>query len=338
MNMNMNMNEKPDIRQDLSAYLDGELDASRREQLAQALADDEHLARELSQLEATRRLVRQLPRRRPGGDFVAQVLAAAERRELMVSTEHTQESPLGWGRYLAVAAVLLISVGLGVLATVVMQNPGSPGQRVAREPEQNPARPIANGGVRPIGGDLVPARPGRGRLVNSPILLVEIRTSNVSDTSRDVISKVLQANGLSARLQGPTAGAMVWEVEVPRDEVHKVKKDLSSLPSRQIVMKDADYQEVREILASVDVTVGPEVGRTRPSETAESAESARTSDDPQRRIDEILGPEDPSVSAGSEDPQASEVGSDTDLPEVRGVRPMIIKIITDDEGADPEGE
>lgn len=329
------MNEKHDIRQDLSAYLDGQLDASRAEQVAEAVAVDERLARELSQLEATRRLVRQLPRRRPGEDFVSQVLAAAERRELMVAREQAEESPLGWRRYLAVAAVLLISVGLGVLATVVMWTPGTSGQTVGRGPDASEAGPVDAGGARPVEAEVAVADPERPGPVDSPILLVEIRTSNVSNTSREVISKVLEANGLRARSQGPAAGAMVWQVEVPRDEVHKVKKDLSSLPSRQIVMKDADYAEVRDILASVDVKVGPEVRGAESAPARDASAMDAAGDDPRKRIDEILGQDDPPT---SNDAEGADAAPDAEVGDVRSVRPMIIKIITEDEESGPDAE
>jgi hypothetical protein len=108
----------------LSAYIDGELDDTGREEIDNALAADEELCEQLRQLQATRQMLRELPVCKAPDDFVHRVMARAERNHL---TAHKPEEPpaqsLRWVRYVAVAAVALIAISVGMLITSQLTNP-----------------------------------------------------------------------------------------------------------------------------------------------------------------------------------------------------------------------
>ena len=83
------MNEKANISDQLSAYLDGELDEAQARLVEEALAGDAALAKELQELRATRQLVQQsLPDLKVPEDFVEKVTqaAAGEKRSKRAKT------------------------------------------------------------------------------------------------------------------------------------------------------------------------------------------------------------------------------------------------------------
>lgn len=126
----------------LSAYIDGELDDAGRDAIENALATDDELREQLRQLQATRRLLRELPVSKAPDDFVHRVMARAERNHL---TAHKPEEPapqsLRWVRYVAVAAVALIAISVGMLITSQLTNPTiytSPGGSAELASDDNP--------------------------------------------------------------------------------------------------------------------------------------------------------------------------------------------------------
>ena len=117
------MSAKEHIRQQLSAYLDGELNAGEAERLTQALQGDTDLRQELAELANVRTLLRSLPRERAGEDFIPCLLAEAERTQLVGLA--AEEVPLGmrWARRLASAAVLLVAATIGVVVAMTLWAP-----------------------------------------------------------------------------------------------------------------------------------------------------------------------------------------------------------------------
>jgi hypothetical protein len=115
-----------DIRENLSAFLDGELTTEQAEQVQTALAGDDTLRTELDELRRTRELLTNLPRRQAPDDFVQRVLSEAERKRLMTReqpAEHTTSPGRhAWVRYVASAAVVLIVASVGVLVTANLWN------------------------------------------------------------------------------------------------------------------------------------------------------------------------------------------------------------------------
>jgi hypothetical protein len=118
--------------QDLSAWLDGELEQPRRQQVADALQADPALREELDELQTVRQMVRALPREKAPGDFVARVLAEAERGRLFGSHHARRESAfLRWARYASVAAVLLVAASVGFVVYFSLWQTGGPRSNMA---------------------------------------------------------------------------------------------------------------------------------------------------------------------------------------------------------------
>jgi len=121
------MTDRQKILDQLSAYLDGELTPGEIKKVEQLLAEDAQVASELRKLQAVREMVADLPRWHAGEDFVSMVLAQVERRDLIGSGAH-EHSPLPgrWVRWLAVAAVLLVAVGIGSVMVALLNPPTWP--------------------------------------------------------------------------------------------------------------------------------------------------------------------------------------------------------------------
>ncbi len=132
------MNEHDDIRLQLSAYLDGELDAPAARRIEQAVADDPALAGELAELRTVRDLLRALPRRTAPPTFVADVLAAAERPRLVTAPHHEAHRAFWAARVLAAAAGFLIFLAVGAVVVAMLWNTPAidsvPGDDVASAP------------------------------------------------------------------------------------------------------------------------------------------------------------------------------------------------------------
>ena len=107
------MNHYDSIREQLSAYLDGELTPSQTLEVEQALAAEPALQRELEQLRALRKRLRQLPVAQTSDDFISRVLHQAERRRLKGSSHSPSRRESHWLRRTAVAACIALALGAG---------------------------------------------------------------------------------------------------------------------------------------------------------------------------------------------------------------------------------
>ena len=137
------MNDKDKIREQLSAYLDGELADGDRKKLERELRSNKDLIDELRQLRSLSKMLHALPCEQTNEDFVADVIAQAERRNLIgaLTDGHVQEGPK-WIRWLASAAVLLIAVGIGVVVTTML-NPTTWSDRLAEQQAVKPSGQLA---------------------------------------------------------------------------------------------------------------------------------------------------------------------------------------------------
>ncbi len=120
------MSKTPQHHEDLSAWLDGELNEADAARVAEAVEHDAGLRREADELLGTRDLLRRLPAPE-SDDLVGRVLAAAERQKLVTDDAHKPSSVGRWLRLVASAAVLLIAAGVGavVVTTLWSGRPGS---------------------------------------------------------------------------------------------------------------------------------------------------------------------------------------------------------------------
>ena len=136
------MTNREYIQQQLSAYIDGELDASDVAAVEQALAREPELARELQQLKATRELLRRLPLEHAPDDFASRVLAQTERRHLVHLHTPAGQS-INWLRYFVVAAVALIAISVALVTVVGIYSAGKADRTmIAAKP---PAQPLDSG-------------------------------------------------------------------------------------------------------------------------------------------------------------------------------------------------
>ena len=117
----MTMDENEKIREQLSAYLDGELDDAEAGRVEQVVGADRKLAVELEQLRGVRSLLRGLPTERAPKGFVDTVLSQAERPRLVGGADgHPGNRAIQWVRHLATAAVLLVAVSVGAVVVATL--------------------------------------------------------------------------------------------------------------------------------------------------------------------------------------------------------------------------
>ncbi len=144
----MNREELTD-RADLSAYLDGHLSPERAARVERALAADADLRAELKALEATRRLLGDLPRESAPEGLLDAVMERAERQRLLHPSEPAPRShPFRWIRAVAAAAIIVLTVGLGVHLHHVL----SEGDWVSRQEPMADQGPVETG--EPLARDL----------------------------------------------------------------------------------------------------------------------------------------------------------------------------------------
>jgi len=133
-------------RSDLSAFLDGQLSPDKAEQMAEALQNDLELRAELESLEATRRLLANLPVEPAPEELHESIMEHLERQRLLRSPGTPQRArPLRWIRHMATAAIIVLTVGLGFY----LHNVLSGGSWVDRVEEDGVGGPEL---VRHVGG------------------------------------------------------------------------------------------------------------------------------------------------------------------------------------------
>lgn len=128
--------EQDNIREQLSAYLDGELSDAEMRRVEAAIESNEQVQAELAQLRRVRELVGSLPSAGAPDGFVERVMARAERNRLM-SADVPRQSGAGalhWARLAATAAVLVIAAGTGIVLISTLLR--TPPHQTAIDPEK----------------------------------------------------------------------------------------------------------------------------------------------------------------------------------------------------------
>ena len=157
----MIMSEDRDKTEELlSAYIDGEVTQEQSRSVEQAVAKDPELALELHELNATKQLVMGLSRERAPRGFVRKVMVRAERKHLL--GDHQAGGAFSAARWitLAVAAVVLLTAGIGIIAINMLPTSQGP-LPIASRDEVDPA-PGGPGGMD-FNGDLLHGKGGDGR-------------------------------------------------------------------------------------------------------------------------------------------------------------------------------
>jgi len=142
--------DRDNIRELLSAYIDGETTQDQSRSIEQAVATDPELAMELHELKAAKRLLMGLPRERAPRGFVRKVMVRAERKHLL--GDHHAGGSFKAARWItmAAAAVVLLSAGLGIIVVSTFNTQPEP-IHIASSTERNEPSPIPGA---PEGGGL----------------------------------------------------------------------------------------------------------------------------------------------------------------------------------------
>jgi anti-sigma factor RsiW len=162
------MNRPQDIQEQLSAYVDGQLNDEEARQVEQAIGADQTLARDLAAIRATRDVLRAEQALSPPPDFVDRVLAEARRRNLIPAPPPAVQSagqaaaqPAGpppapkrwrvsWQARLAAAASLVLAAAAGgTVAVLYWTNyPPTTPPAAATADARNTPTATADGGLR----------------------------------------------------------------------------------------------------------------------------------------------------------------------------------------------
>ncbi len=118
----MTEDERRQLEEQLSAYLDGELDDEARSEVAEHLARSPEAREALEQLRQVTSLVGKLPRGQAPEDLGEAILGRLEREQLFAGSDEMPSAPatppgaLSLGRLVAAAAVILVPLLAGYLA------------------------------------------------------------------------------------------------------------------------------------------------------------------------------------------------------------------------------
>jgi hypothetical protein len=297
------MNEHDKILADLSAYLDGELTPAQAQRVEQALAKDPQAARELSALRRTRELVRGLPRVSPSADFVAGVLAKAERTSLVGAEAEPAGGAFPYFRWVAAAAVLLVAVGVGIAVSVMLYTTPAdrtPGVPIASGPRSekglDSAGSAAPHGLPPGAGRAKDGSPagGSGRDVTTGFAGNETLYASPDnfDAARKEVNDVLLSNGIQpteTKDVGSDGDKQLTIVVLPKDDeqARQLRAGLEKVRTR---FQNAEQTDERNVLA--DRTNAESAGARRETKGGENTPAVQ----PARPV-EIAAAQSPSPAA-----------------------------------------
>lgn len=333
------MKHKNDIPERLTAYLDGELTPEEARAVEQAVAADADLAKELSRLQAVRKLVRQLPREKTGPDFVQRVMERAERVTLVSEPAAAPEKViLPWARHLATAALVLIAVAVGgVIALTIYKTPDI---RKTLAGKNTPAanRPTADSGDAE--GPLARAVPDESRLkeadgtraLDQPLgystelaihkddalrraagkgaetYLYRIDTPNVQLARAEVqklLGPVAMERGAAPAVEGSDSNrgaseTMEFRIKAPAEKVRQLRDDLDQ------ICQNARGELKRDVKPEDTAGMGTrtcELAATRQEETLQGGVESQGERKAEKTSAEIIAKA-PGMGSGNEQPAA----------------------------------
>ena len=240
------------IREELSAYLDGELGQAQARRVEEALKADSNLAAELDSLRAVREMVRRLPRCKAPAGMPERVIAGAERATPVAGGRGTS-----WALRVGVAAAALIAVGIGAALLTLVGTPRGPESELVKalQPDTAGRSPIMKGGRLAEPGK--PATPDMDAGASIVTLNFFINTDNLAQAQRDVErvfrsnslllvaeDRALAQNGYLAKVRArsnfylqtaSTPTQIRYEVVIAEDQVRQIVHQLNAIRSRQKV-------------------------------------------------------------------------------------------------------
>lgn len=290
------MTDAKKISERLSAYLDGELSDAERARVEAAIEQDPELVRLLAQLRATRKLLHGLDRTSAGEDFVSRVMARVERRDLLGgSMEMAAPQARHWTRWLAAAAVLLVTAGIGVFMATVINSPdftelaNREAKSLSSSRAEKPAEEYAetalaksDSAVMPQEKEdaimaLAPAREGKELpLSGSPSLAA---APQAPPAAPPAIRIVIEGQTPPAAQEAPVALAKMAEKREEAAEISEAPSSPSDpqeiAPTQVVIRSDSLLplqREVEEIMAKHRVAVVPpnRCGKRIPGESPAS--------------------------------------------------------------------
>lgn len=139
----MSRKKRHNLKQELSAYLDGELDEARRAEVEAYLLEDADAQQLVEELRQTAGMVKGLERKTAPEEMVDELMGKLERQALLGEEEEFLPPTRAFrmGRYLATAAVLLLTASVGV---VVFQQQGY--LKSSERPGEKKSRRVADRG------------------------------------------------------------------------------------------------------------------------------------------------------------------------------------------------
>lgn len=145
--------ERPNLEEQLSAYLDGELTAAERAEVEAWLAEDERARRTFAALKRQAAMLGGLPRAKAPDDLLELVTARMERRELLGDAAGSFGPGFSFrrvGRWLASAAVVVMAATGGYLTYVRLQPERGPRPSLLGPVAERPAAAERGRGARDL--------------------------------------------------------------------------------------------------------------------------------------------------------------------------------------------
>ncbi len=253
--------ERETIREELSAYLDGELPQAEAGRIEQALKADPSLAAELESLRSVRQLLRQLPREKAPAGMAEKVIARAERAALLAGAGQAPARGGGWVGRLAVAASVLVVVGIAASLVVLVGRPfgqGPTGAKAPRSAEPGQTVAFADRGRERALGEAPAARPappppagGPARAALVPLNFV-INTDNLLQAQREVES-VFRSNSLLVVSQDklPTERSYLGKVDAARGNFYSQTASTPTQVRYEVVIAGDQLRQIVQQLNAI---------------------------------------------------------------------------------------
>lgn len=289
------MNKRDRIREQLSAYIDGELSPSQMQRVGEAVEADAELAAELESLRAVRELLRSLPAARAPGDLMDSILQQAERSRLVAAPAPAPTGALRWFRRFAIAAILAIAACIGAaIVTQLWTVPAAPttagrtgpagrGTALAKN-DKSEHNEQPGGYARKKYAVVAASAPSSAPAVAN----VDIYTGDLRAVQRDV-ERILGANSIkpaTRRKSGRkavaaffharrlSAGQVQYEIYATDDQIAAVRKELGPVIATQnaprsfvkaLRLSDSDASEYSGVLRQDRQVANERTPATSPS-------------------------------------------------------------------------
>jgi hypothetical protein len=272
--------DRDNMRQLLSAYIDGEVTPQQADSIKQAVATDPELAIELHELKAAKRLLLGLPKERAPRGFVRKVMVRAERKHLL--GDHHAGGRFVAARWitLAAAATVLLAAGIGIIAINRLSDNAKPPEIAIRDGEERGdlgvsnlpgAAPVLRTNVTGVGdgakkgvrtdGVVIGLDSGKRMVVNdeayhlalSNSTNASIYTHNVSDTLAEVNDTLFRNSVRLVELNPDSAEAKLTG-KAPEAAIADKKPRVSLDTNNIVFVKNQDEEQVQiVVLATPEV-------------------------------------------------------------------------------------